>query len=63
VYAEDVRVGESCSVGSIYASNAEVGDSCRIAGRLLYTNDVRIGRNVHLSSQPEKVSSLPGPPL
>jgi predicted acyltransferase (DUF342 family) len=63
IYAEEARVGESSSAMNIYASNVEVGDDCRVSGRLQYTNEIRVGRNVQFSSQPEKVSSLPGPPL
>jgi cytoskeletal protein CcmA (bactofilin family) len=63
VYADELRIGESSSVTNVYASRMEVGDSCRVAGRLQYTSEIRIGRNVQFSSQPEKVSSLPGPPI
>jgi predicted acyltransferase (DUF342 family) len=63
VYAEEARVGESSSTLNVYASSVEIGDYCRVSGRLQYTDEIRVGRNVHFSSQPEKVSSLPGPPL
>ena len=63
VYAEELRIGESSEVANVYASRVEVGDRCRVSGRLLYTNEARVGRNVRFSSQPEKVSSLPRPPI
>jgi len=62
VYADELKIGASSSVGNVFAAEVEVGDGCVVSGRLLYTGEVRIGRNVQLSSQPEKVSSLPGPP-
>lgn len=63
IYADQLRMGDSSSAVNIFASRVEVGDGCRVSGRLVYTTEIRIGRNVQLSSQPEKVSSLPGPPL
>ena len=63
VYATELRVGGSSTVGNVYVSRVDVGDYCRIGGKLLYTDEIRIGKEVQFSSQPEKVSSLPGPPL
>ena len=63
IYADELKIAESSSVRNVCAAKVEVGDSCRVDGRLLYTGEVRIGRGVQLSSQPEKVSTLPGPPL
>jgi predicted acyltransferase (DUF342 family) len=63
IYGDEIRIGESSSVMNVYASKVELGDDCRVAGKLQYTNEMRAGRNVQFSSQPEKVSSLPGPPL
>jgi len=63
VYATELRIGESSVVGNVYASSVEVGDRCHVGGKLLYTSEIRVGRGVQFSSQPEKVSSLPGPPL
>ena len=63
VYAEELRIGESSDARNVYARRVEVGDNCRIGGKLQYTDEIRVGKNVQLSSQPEKVSSLPSPPL
>jgi len=62
VYAEEVRLGDSSLAKNVYGGEVEVGDDCRISGRVLYTDEIRIGRNVQFSSNPEKVPSLPGPP-
>jgi len=63
IYAIELRVGDSSSVGNVYASNVEIGNHCRVGGKLLYTSEIRTGREVQFSSQPEKVSKLPGSPL
>jgi predicted acyltransferase (DUF342 family) len=63
VYAEELRIGESSRAKNVYASKVDVGDKCRVSGKLQYTEELRIGRDVQFSSQPEKVSSLPSPPI
>jgi len=63
IYAEELWLGDDCSVGNIYAERAEVGRGCRVSGKLLYTEDVSLGKDVSLNAQPEKVGSLPSPPL
>ena len=63
IFAGSLWLDQGCSVGSMYVRRAEIGRGCADYGRLLYIEDLRLGRDVNLASQPEKVSDLPSPPL
>ncbi|MBI3840902.1 MAG: hypothetical protein HY297_02955, partial [Thaumarchaeota archaeon] len=63
VYAEDLRLEEGSTAANVYVEGAQIEDHCRVSGRLLYTGEVRLGRNVQLAHPAEKVSTLPSPPL
>ena len=63
IHAGSLWLGDECSVRNVYAQRAEIGGGSVVSGSLKITEAVRMGRDVRLANQPEKVSELPSPPL
>lgn len=63
IHAGSLWLGDECLVKNVFVRRAEIGRGCVISGRLQYTEAVRMGKDVRLSSPAEKVSQLPSPPV
>jgi cytoskeletal protein CcmA (bactofilin family) len=63
IHAEDLWLGDDCSVKNVYFRRGEISKGCVVSGKVQYTEEVRLGRDVRLASQPEKVTGLPTPPI
>ncbi|MEM2452325.1 MAG: hypothetical protein QW481_05010, partial [Candidatus Methanomethylicia archaeon] len=63
IYAENLVMGSESEAENIYVKTAVIRDECTIHGKIYYTEKIEVGRNVHLTFEPQKVQELPKPPL
>lgn len=63
VYAETLWMDEGCSANNVYIVRGEIGRDCVVSGHLQYVEDLDLGSDTRLAMPPEKVSTLPGPPI
>ncbi|RKX41908.1 MAG: hypothetical protein DRP27_10155 [Thermotogae bacterium] len=63
VYAKVLVMGRDSSAENLYIERGKINRGCRIYGSIKYLEDVKVDREAEVSEAPEKVHSLPQPPL
>jgi hypothetical protein len=62
VWGDSVRLGERCEASEVYARTVELDDGCHV-GKVQYIDRIATGSQVTVITPPERVASLPPPPI
>jgi len=59
IYGKEVYLKNGAIAKSIYGEHVKIEPHCHILGELHYTNELKIGENVTLAKEPQKVNKIP----
>lgn len=59
IFGRKIILGSGAQADNIYGENVVIESDCQISGDIQYINELKMGENVSLSKQPQKVSTLP----